>query len=244
MDRDTYLAHVRSDGKRLIEVAKGSAAAPIPSCPEWDMRALVGHVASVHAWVANILENDLQTRPDLRRVDELVGHFDDVAADYESNFARLLAALEATTDDDVVWNWSDRKPAPAAFWFRRMAQETVIHRVDAELGAGVPSPIDAPLAADGIGEFLGLLQRFIVYEPVEAMSGSIAFATTDVGDEWRLALAPDHVEFIEDEVDATVRGAASDLYLWVMHRDDGDTALLSVGGDREVVERWRNVKFA
>ncbi|MGB9113066.1 MAG: maleylpyruvate isomerase family mycothiol-dependent enzyme [Acidimicrobiales bacterium] len=243
MDRDTYLAHIGSDGERLIEVAKGAPAAAIPSCPEWDMRALVGHVASVHAWAANILENHLQTRPHLRRVDEAVGDFHDISADYESAFARLLAALEAAPDDDEVWNWRDRKPAPAAFWFRRMAQETAIHRVDAELGGGVPSPIEASLAADGIGEFLGLLQRFIVYEPVEAMQGSIAFSAADVGDEWRLALAPDHIEFIEGEVDATVRGGASDLYLWVLHRDDGDSAPLTVSGDRDVVERWRNVKF-
>ena len=36
------------------------------------------------------------------------------------------------------------------FWIRRMAQETVIHRIDAELAAGLPvTPVPGDLAADG-----------------------------------------------------------------------------------------------
>ena len=42
-----------------------------------------------------------------------------------------------------------------------MAQETVIHRVDAELAAGEPiAPIPDDLAVDGIDE---VLERFLAY---------------------------------------------------------------------------------
>lgn len=40
------------------------------------------------------------------------------------------------------------------FWARRMAQETVIHRVDAELSSGQSSPVDPELAVDGVDEVL------------------------------------------------------------------------------------------
>ncbi len=243
MDRHSYLEHVRDDGWRLVEVARTSPSAEIPSCPGWDMRALVGHATSVHAWVANILENHLRTRPHLRRVDELTGDFDAVASEYDANLTRLVAALGATAEDEMVWNWLDRVPAPARFWFRRMAQETAIHRVDAELGARSLSPIDVALAADGVDEFLGLLRRYIAAEPVEGLHGSIAFRATDTAGEWRLALEPNRVEIIAGGVDATVQGRASDLYRWILHRDDGDMDSVAVNGDRSVVEGWRSVKF-
>ncbi len=47
------------------------------------------------------------------------------------------------------------------FWIRRMAQETVIHRIDAELGAHEQvAPVADDLAADGIDE---LLRVFVGY---------------------------------------------------------------------------------
>ena len=47
------------------------------------------------------------------------------------------------------------------FWIRRMAQETVIHRVDAELALGEPfAPIPDDLALDGIDE---VLERFLAF---------------------------------------------------------------------------------
>ncbi len=243
MDRDEYLDHVHRDGARLIEVARASASAEIPSCPGWDMRALVGHVASVDTWVASILEQKLQARPHLRRVDELVGDFDAIAADYDANFARLVAMLGATPEDEVVWNWSDRAPAPARFWFRRMAHETAIHRVDAELGAGTVTPIEAALAADGIDEFLSLLARHISDEPVDSLKGSIAFVASDVDEEWRLALAPNRVEFVVANMDATVRAPAAALYRWILHRDGGDESAVEMVGNKSVIESWRRVTF-
>src|SRR5260370_25148962 len=46
-----------------------------------------------------------------------------------------------------------------------MAQETVIHRIDAELGTGQPvAPVPADLAVDGIDE---LLKVFVAYSVAE-----------------------------------------------------------------------------
>jgi hypothetical protein len=48
-----------------------------------------------------------------------------------------------------------RPDQTVGFWIRRMAQETVVHRVDAELAAEVaPGAIPDDIALDGIDEFL------------------------------------------------------------------------------------------
>ena len=45
-------------------------------------------------------------------------------------------------------------PSPLAFWARRQAHETAIHRADAELAAGGRPGYPADLAADGVDELL------------------------------------------------------------------------------------------
>src|SRR5690606_21081055 len=65
----------------------------------------------------------------------------------------LLEELSAQDPDaSTMTRWSP--PQPAGFWFRRMALEVAVHRYDAELTHGVPTPIDAGPAADGVDEAL------------------------------------------------------------------------------------------
>ena len=70
-------------------------------------------------------------------------------------YAALTAEFAARSPESPAFTWYGPDQT-VGFWIRRMAQETVIHRVDAELGAGVASiaPIPADLAHDGIDEFL------------------------------------------------------------------------------------------
>src|SRR5262249_28427268 len=61
-------------------------------------------------------------------------------------------------DPALTWHASDQT---VKFWIRRMAQETVIHRLDAELALHTdPAPIPDDLALDGIDEVLHL---FVAY---------------------------------------------------------------------------------
>ena len=52
--------------------------------------------------------------------------------------ADLVAALAAAPDDLECWTFLPA-PSPRAMWARRQAHETAIHRVDAELAAGLRS---------------------------------------------------------------------------------------------------------
>src|SRR5262249_9741619 len=87
------------------------------------------------------------------------------------------------------------KPAPARFWHRRAAQETAVHRFDAQFAAGDAKPIDADLALDGIDEHLGFVAFGLAVKPVEGLSGSLHLHASDVEGEWVQQLAPDRLAF-------------------------------------------------
>ena len=64
--------------------------------------------------------------------------------------ARLYAALvDADPSAPAMTFGRDRT---MAFWFRRMAHETLVHRVDAEQAHGYQSAVDLDLAVDGVAE--------------------------------------------------------------------------------------------
>ena len=75
----------------------------------------------------------------------------------------MLAALESAADDTPVWNWTTQSPGPASFWSRRLAHETLIHRVDIELAQGFEPAHGYPeVATDTVTEFFELFYpRFV-----------------------------------------------------------------------------------
>ena len=169
MDTDEYLDQLRIEGGRLVTAARAAPSVPVPSCPEWDMGQLLAHIEAIHRWVAEILATKATARVTRIGVGDDVG-FADLAAAYDAGLAALVAAFEVTDPAEPVWNWSADAPAPAAFWFRRMAQETSVHRWDAEAAAGTPTAIDAALAVDGVDEYLGFVARYVAVHPIEELA--------------------------------------------------------------------------
>ena len=144
----------------------------------------------------------------------------------------MLANIDPRT---YVWTWSAQKNA--AFVQRRMAHESAVHRVDAELAAGFRRPIAADLAADGVDEFL---EFFFASEHDERSEPgeSIHLHSTDCGDEW-LVTVRDGVVTTEREHakgDAAVRAGVSDLLLLLWRRLRPDD--VEVLGDRKALERF------
>src|SRR4029450_10613853 len=83
------------------------------------------------------------------------------------------------------------------FWIRRMAQETVIHRIDAELGTGQPiAPVPADLALDGIDELLkvfvgdGVAEWGSYFADILNSSSGHAYTVRADGSAWRLQTGP------------------------------------------------------
>ena len=123
--------------------------ADVPSCPGWTVESVLRHTAQVYLHkVESIRRNALPEPwpPNLTHRDPLEL--------YDEAAAALIAQLEESGPTAPSWTWWPEDQTPG-FWFRRMAQETAVHRVDAELAHDVLTPIDAELALDGIDEVLG-----------------------------------------------------------------------------------------
>lgn len=235
---DRYVASLRSDAAALAMAARDHLDAPVPWCGDWTMADLVGHVGMVHQQVREQVRRHATERISRRDMEKPPAN--GVVEWFAEGSARLADNLEAAGPDSDVWNWAGA-PHTAAFWFRRMAQETLVHRWDAERAAGVESPVlDPELAADGIDEFTEWFLPLVYGRgPVEGLTGSVHFHATDGEGEWWVGLSPEGAEVRREHAkgDVAVRGPAADLLLLVWNR--GGTEGLEVFGDDAVLERWR-----
>lgn len=242
MEPQTYRRHVESDGTALLQAVRRDPAATVPSCPDWDAEALLVHTGRVHRWVTGILHDEAVTRPS--KPPGPPPGIEDAASWYAEGLHELLRQLTNTDPAREVWNWSADGPAPARFWFRRMAQETVVHRWDAQAATTGPQSIDVDLAVDGIDEFLGFVVDDLTKEPVDGLGGSFVLAPTDSTRSWHLELEPDRLTVTSTgEAQATIAGQVSDVYLWLLHRIATRSPVITKSGDTRVLDAWDAIKF-
>ena len=256
METATWISALCSEGARLTAAARAmSADAPVPTCPDWLARDLIHHQGGVHRWATSIVA-EARTEPPSMGLEEISGGWpgDEELADwFEAGYLALVSALEAAPPDVACWSFFSA-PSPLAFWSRRQAHETTIHRVDAELTAGRPrdrlSPITPEFAADGVDELLvGFLRRNAT-KPRENGPDSLAFRCTDVDGAWTLTIGPDGADVRggagasagasagagDDGAACTVSGGAVDLYLALWNR--GDHHALVIDGDKGLLDRF------
>jgi uncharacterized protein (TIGR03083 family) len=238
-----YLEYLRSDGEALADAARSAPSASVPSCPEWDMTALVGHVGGLYRWVDLIVRT--RAAAYVKRDTPAPEGAEATLEWFDEGLRQVLATLGETDPGVMVWNWRDRGPAPAAFWWRRMAQETAVHRWDAEEAAGSTMPIASELAVDGIDEYLSFVGLWLARNPVERLSGSLHLHATDIDGEWSLDLSPGHLEHRREhsKADAAIRGPVSDLLLWMVNRVHADLPGFQVFGNRALLHQWGQLKF-
>jgi uncharacterized protein (TIGR03083 family) len=72
---------------------------------------------------------------------------------FREGHAGLVRRLEAAPPDLACWSFLPA-PTPLAFWARRQAHETAIHRADAQGSGGAVTPFQPAFAADGLDELL------------------------------------------------------------------------------------------
>jgi hypothetical protein len=126
-----------------------------------------------------------------------------------------------------------------------MAHETLVHRWDAEAGAGRleagTSSMEPSVAADGVDEMLD-----VFVSATRALHGSpagpaVRICCTDADGDWYLDLAEAGERTVHAEpvdVALTMRGRAEALLLLLWGRLDADTAGVDLEGDPEVLTRW------
>src|SRR5690349_7557529 len=150
METAEHIAILRREGERLAAAAaRTSLDAAIPSCPDWSLRDLLRHLSGVHYWATTIV-SEARSRP-FDPFRELEGKWpadDELVQWFAQGHAALVAALEAAPDTLECFAFLPA-PSPRAFWARRQAHETGIHRADVERASGTITSFEREQALDG-----------------------------------------------------------------------------------------------
>jgi uncharacterized protein (TIGR03083 family) len=239
VDVQQQIERISAEGEALVRaVEAGPLDARVPGCPDWDVEMLLRHIGDVHRWAATIVRERHPER--LQR--DFEGPLERAALLewYRDGCLALTDVLRAASPDDAFWFWG---PAPnaLAFWARRQANETAVHRCDAEAARGPITPLTTVDALDAIDEWFGLAVR-----RARAPNGGgriLRLVATDARATWNLIIG-DRVEVTSDRGrgHCELRGSASDLYLWSMNRRGTDG--IAVVGDDTLLRVWAdNVRF-
>ena len=250
LDSDAYIAAFSREKEALARAAAGKLDAPVPSCPGWSMATLVAHLGGTYASIAKTIsvgtgEDIVQELEDLGlpedieqwfREDSSLEHMPPTVLDWFCRTGENLEEIFRDTDTSApAWTWWEPDQS-AGFWLRRMANETAVHRWDAESALGRPDPIEPVLARDGIDEMVDIyIPRWC--RPKSALAGSgqsFRFVRTDGDGSWTVRFEGEGMS-TDDEpaADVILRSPASDLLLFLWQRIlpdrldvEGDVALL------------------
>ena len=247
MDTARFLHPLDHEGRLLGEIAEETGpGAEVPTCPGWRMRDLLGHTGAIHRWAgAFVTERHTSARP-RNKVPDLDGEA--LLAWYRDGHRLLVDTLAGAPSDLRCWTFLPGAGTPVAFWARRQAHETAVHRVDAEAARGAaPAAVaadpthgfTAEFAADGIDELLRgfhARSRSRVRTPAPRV---LRVRTTDVPDTaWTVRLSPEPPvteRGATAEADCELAGPAAVLYLALWNR----APVPSVSGDTALADLWR-----
>ncbi|MFI8949522.1 maleylpyruvate isomerase family mycothiol-dependent enzyme [Streptomyces sp. NPDC053750] len=238
METAAFIEILRTEG-RLLAVAAETAGtdAKVPTCPGWQVRDLVRHTGMVHRWAAAfVAEGHTSYHPD-GGLPDLDGAA--LLTWFEEGHRHLVDTLAGASPDVRCWHFLPA-PSPLAFWARRQAHETTVHRLDAESArGGEPTGVGADFAVDGIDELLcGMHAR-----PKSAVRTekprTLRVRATDVpGAVWTVRLSEQPPVTERDgsgDADCELAGPAAQLYPALWNRGP----VPEVTGDASLAALWR-----
>lgn len=240
MTKDVFLDAIASDGRTLVRAAASNWSRPVPHCPDWNAAGLVRHTGIILAWMSRVLETGERIR--FRDLSPSPDGDAELSAWFLANLRHTLNVMREREPDKPVWTFSSLGDHRTSWWLRRLAVEMAIHRWDAEYavtvsGGRAPAPLEVPVAMAGIDEFVseflpGLLAQATSGRP----SGMLRLTSTDIATDKRLDLDHQGREVRSHaEPDATVRGTASSVLLWLTNRD----ADAVMAGDHGLIDSWK-----
>lgn len=240
MEPHDHLAHLRIDLDRILATPAEHLDEQVAACPGWTVADLLGH----HAGVFRFATAQLRAEPGSDFVpfdppEDGVPPLEMLSIAGEE----LVSALAATDPAEHRPNWVD---APtSAFWFRRMAHETAVHRVDVQLVHTTPDPIEPASAVDGIDEIVDVFLRHAGRRRITGAGETVHLHATDdvvasgevVGGEWMFRFHEDGVEVERShgKGDMAVRGPAEQLLLFAWNRRPVDVECF---GDPDPLAFW------
>src|SRR5665213_3886377 len=146
----TYDRLRAEDFAKFCAAASLDRGAHVPTCPEWDIRALCSHLARVYQARAFTIEHSTPSSSD--DFEQLGAGTDPI--DWVRSWSDSLNRALVNRDDGDPTITFIPEANTMHFWRRRMALETLVHRTDAELATSYVSGMDDELSADGVAEML------------------------------------------------------------------------------------------
>jgi uncharacterized protein (TIGR03083 family) len=248
-----HINALRQHGTLLADAAERAGLdAPVPPCPPWLVKDLLRHTGYIHSWAARHITERPAAVLDGPPEEEMLkgGPADpELLSWFRTGHAALVRTLE-TADPDLVCATFIRAPSPLAFWARRQAHETAIHRADAEAASGKLPKYPAEFAADGIDELIMGFGGRRIYQSA-ADGGRLRVIATDTGDEWLIdarggRMQPQRKDAQDPVTDngvtatCTVSGPASGVYLHLWNRADATRADVTVAGNADLLKLWQS----
>ncbi|GGZ94138.1 hypothetical protein GCM10010371_62460 [Streptomyces subrutilus] len=241
MEISTYVETLEREGRLLADSAERAGTdAAVPGCPGWRIADLLRHTGSVHRWAAGVVREGLGERPPFPAAPELTGA--ELSGWFREGHEALVRTLAQAPVDGRCWTFlPTAPPSPLAFWARRQAHETAVHRMDAETALGTAFAEVAPeFAEDGVDELLtvfhaGPRSRVRTREP-----RVLRLRAADTGAVWTVRLSREPARTVrgatDERVDCEVTGGAAWLYaaLWNRLPLTG----LGVSGDPALARLW------
>ncbi|MEO9325841.1 maleylpyruvate isomerase family mycothiol-dependent enzyme [Nocardioides sp. C4-1] len=238
-----YLAAIHEAMQHLArDAARAGLDVPVPPCPDWTVRRLIGHQGAVHRWATGSFDGlDLEWTP----IEKAGRSSDDPVEWLRDGAIALVKRLVEAPDDAPAPTFLHDAPTPRLFWARRQCHETTVHAVDVLAAALGRLPraeetwIGHDVALDGVDELLlGFVPRSrsplrsptpvtLVVRPTDA---DVAY-TVQVTDQPPVVARHDG-----GDGDLVVEGTAVQLYLWLWHRTDELDAV-----DPAATELWRGM---
>ncbi len=245
MEISEHIAALRDQGTWLADAASraGLDAAVLP-CPPWRVKDLLRHTGYIHRWatrhVTECPDHVLDGPPE----EEILrgGASDPELLDWFRAGHTALVKTLATADPALECATFMAAPSALAFWARRQAHETAIHRADAESASGVVPDYAPDFAADGIDELIMGFGQRRKYRPETSADGGMQVLATDTGDAWHLDVYQSRIQAHRGPGPGgcTVSGPASGVYLFLWNRSGDAQANVTVTGDRGFLTAWQS----
>jgi uncharacterized protein (TIGR03083 family) len=248
-----HIEALDEQGRLLADAAERTGLeSSVPPCSPWLVKDLLRHTGYIHQWAARHItecpENVIDGPPEAEIL--RAGAPDPELLDwFRAGHAALVRTL-TEADPGLLCATFIPAPSPLAFWARRQAHETAIHRADAESAVGVTPEYPAVFAADGIDELIMGFGRRRKYQPSAAADGGrLHVAATDTDDAWCVDAHEGRLDphrengdapVADHAADCTVSGPASGVYLYLWNRLDAERAGVTIAGNPDILESWQS----
>jgi uncharacterized protein (TIGR03083 family) len=229
---DTYRAVLRKQVAAFESLLRSAdPGTPVPTCGNWSLHDLGTHLGQAYRFAAAVVRTG-----ELCREQFAPAEGEQIAEWYAEGAALLLAALEEADPAAPCWAFGI-EDAVAAFWFRRVAMDTAVHLVDAQLATGGEAHVDPLIAADGVDEVFAVMVPMVWGgSELKPLPAPVALRTTDTGHGWLIQPGDiPRVRPVESgPADAAVEATSAELLLALWKRQPASPEWIS--GDIAAVD--------